>query len=68
MPTEVLLVRHGQTASNVTRLYMGWSAVYSSPLKRAATTAGILAEPHHLTVKPVDDLIEIKLGEWEGFA
>lgn len=25
MPTEVLLVRHGQTDSNVTRLYMGWS-------------------------------------------
>jgi broad specificity phosphatase PhoE len=44
------------------------SAVYSSPLKRACTTAEILAEPHHLIVKPIDDLIEIKLGEWEGLS
>ena len=83
MTTTVLLVRHGQTRSNVTGFYMGWSnedldevgydqarklsarlaglpiaSVYNSPLKRAHTTASIIAEPHGLEVKP--------LGDWEG--
>jgi broad specificity phosphatase PhoE len=91
MTTTILLVRHGQTRSNVTGFYMGWSnedlndvgyaqarklsarlaglpiaSVYASPLKRAYTTASIIAEPHSLEVKPVDDLIEIKLGDWQG--
>ncbi len=26
MPTDILLARHGQTASNLHRLYMGWSS------------------------------------------
>jgi len=91
MTTTVLLVRHGQTRSNVTGHYMGWSeedlddvgysqarklasrlaglpiaSIYSSPLKRAYTTASIIAEPHNLRVKTLDDLIEIKLGDWQG--
>ncbi len=91
MATDVLLVRHGQTASNLHRMYMGWSsedldetgqmqvrrlatriahlpiaAVYSSPLKRAYSTASLLAEPHHLEVKTSEDLIEIQFGEWQG--
>ncbi len=91
MTTTVLLVRHGQTRSNVTGFYMGWSnedmndigntqahslssrlaslpitAVYSSPLQRAHTTATILAKPHGLEVQVSDNLIEIQLGEWQG--
>ncbi len=91
MTTTVLLVRHGQTRSNVTGFYMGWSnedldevgydqarklsarlaglpiaSVYNSPLKRAHTTASIIAKPHGLEVEPLEDLIEIKLGDWEG--
>jgi broad specificity phosphatase PhoE len=91
MTTTVLLVLHGQTRSNVTGYYMGWSeedldevgyfqarklasrladvpiaSVYTSPLKRAYTTASLIAEPHKLEVKPLDDLIEIKLGDWQG--
>ncbi len=91
MTTTVLLVRHGQTRSNVTGHYMGWSeedldevgysqarklasrlaglpvaSIYTSPLKRAYTTASIIAEPYGLQVKPLDDLIEIKLGDWQG--
>ena len=91
MTTTVLLVRHGQTKSNVTGYYMGWSeedldevgysqayklayrlaglpiaSIYTSPLKRAYTTASIIAEPYGLKVKPLDDLIEIKLGDWQG--
>jgi broad specificity phosphatase PhoE len=37
--------------------------VYTSPLKRAASTAGHVALNG---VVPVDDLMEIHMGEWEG--
>ena len=91
MPTTIYLVRHGQTNSNITGFYMGWSnedldevghsqarrlssrlarfpiaSVYTSPLRRAYTTAAILAEPHKLEPKVVRDLIEIRLGDWQG--
>jgi len=91
MTTTVLLVRHGQTNSNVSGFYMGWSdedldeaghtqarrlssrlsgwpiaSVYTSPLRRAYTTAAILAEPHLLELNVLDDLIELGLGDWQG--
>lgn len=91
MTTTVLLVRHGQTDSNITGFYMGRSgedlaeegytqarrlsfrlaslpitSVYTSPLRRAYATAVILAEPHSLEPRVMDDLIEIQLGDWEG--
>jgi len=91
MTTTVLLVRHGQTDSNVTGFAVGWSnedlnkvgytqarrlssrlsslpiaVVYTSPLQRTYTTAAILAEPHKLELKVLEDLIEIRLGDWEG--
>jgi len=90
MTTTILLVRHGQTDSNVTGFYMGWSdedlnevgytqarrlssrlaslqiaSVYTSPLRRAYTTAAILAESHMLEPRALDDLIEIRLGDWQ---
>jgi broad specificity phosphatase PhoE len=80
MSTEILLVRHGQTKSNSTGYYMGWSsedlseegiaqvqslsarlsslpiaAIYASPLQRTVTTADMIAKPHNLEVKPVQD-------------
>lgn len=91
MTTTVLLARHGQTESNITGFYMGWSdedindvgytqahclssrlarlpiaSVYTSPLKRTFTTAAILAKPFDLELKVLDDLIENRLGDWEG--
>ncbi len=39
---------------------------YASPLKRTCNTASILAEPHALELKVLDDLIEINLGDWQG--
>ena len=91
MATTVFLVRHGQTKSNVTGFYMGWSdedlndvgytqahnlssrltnlpiaSIYASPLRRTCTTAAILAKPRGLELKVLDDLIEIKLGDWQG--
>ena len=91
MTTTVLLVRHGQTKSNVTGFYMSRSnedindtgytqayklssrlaslpiaSVYASPIQRTYTTAVILAKPHNLKVKALDDLSEIQLGDWQG--
>ncbi len=91
MTTTVLLVRHGQTESNVKGYFMGWlnedlnetgcdqarclasrlasapiTSVYASPLQRTCTTAAILAEPHGLELKTLEDLIEINQGDWEG--
>jgi broad specificity phosphatase PhoE len=91
MTTTILLVRHGQTESNTTGYYMGWSnedlndvgyaqarslssrlaslpiaSVYTSPLKRAYTTAAILAQPHGLELEIINDLTEIQLGNWQG--
>jgi len=91
MTTNVLLVRHGQTDSNINDFYMGSSsedlnqvgytqarclssrladlpvaAFYTSPLRRAYTTAAVLAEPHNLEPNELDDLTEIRLGDWQG--
>lgn len=91
MPTTIFLVRHGQTRSNTTGFFMGWSdedlndtgyaqvqalsarlsrlelsSVYSSPLRRTHNTAAILAKPHKLELKALDDLIEINAGDWQG--
>lgn len=91
MTTTILLVRHGQTESNVAGYYMGRldedinrtgyaqaralaarlahqpiDAIYTSPLRRTYSTASVLAEPHKLELKVLDDLIEIHQGDWEG--
>ncbi len=41
------------------------AAVYASPLSRTMHTAGILADPHRLEVRPVEGLREISHGHWE---
>jgi phosphoserine phosphatase len=42
--------------------------VYSSPLKRAATTAGAIASRQSLTVSIAPALIDMNYGEWQGLA
>lgn len=42
------------------------AAVYSSPLLRAAQTAGVLAKEKGLAVKLVPELREVDFGLWEG--
>ena len=44
------------------------SAIYSSPLRRALTTAEILAHPFGLEVKPLPGIIDIDYGEWQGLS
>lgn len=42
------------------------SAVYTSPLRRARETAEILAKDFGLRPQPLDALLEIDVGAWEG--
>jgi len=44
------------------------AAIYSSPLRRAVTTADILAEPLKLQVQPTEGLIDIDYGKWQGLS
>jgi len=42
------------------------TAIYSSTLQRALSTAQVIAEATSLTVTPLDDLREMNYGSWEG--
>lgn len=44
------------------------AAVYSSPLRRAAETAEVIARPHGLPVRLVSGLRELDQGELEGLS
>ena len=45
-----------------------WSAIYSSPLQRAVTTAEPLAREVGLPVLARDGFAEIDYGEWDGLS
>ncbi|MGD1994098.1 MAG: histidine phosphatase family protein [Anaerolineae bacterium] len=92
MTTQILLIRHGQTALNaenrirgqadvpldttgrwqarVTGNYVAdrWplAAVYSSPLLRSCQTAEAIASAQGLAAQPLDGLLDMSFGEWEG--
>jgi broad specificity phosphatase PhoE len=44
------------------------AAVYSSPLKRAMSTAQILADSLNIEPCPIDGLIDIDYGAWQGLS
>jgi len=44
------------------------TAVYSSPLRRAADTAEAIARPHGLAVATVPAMTDMSFGQWEGKA
>jgi broad specificity phosphatase PhoE len=44
------------------------SAIYSSPLRRALTTAEIIAGPLGLDVRLVPGIVDIDYGEWQGLS
>jgi len=44
------------------------SAIYSSPLRRALTTAEAVARYLDLEVQPLPGVIDIDYGEWQGLA
>lgn len=44
------------------------AALYSSPLRRALMTAQILASQLRLAVQPLEGLIDIDFGHWQGLS
>ncbi len=44
------------------------NAVYSSPLARALETARAIAQFHNLKVEPLEAVIDMSFGNWEGHA
>jgi phosphoserine phosphatase len=57
-----------QAEATACRISVGWrpAAIYASPLGRTLRTARIIAEPLRLPVQPMDALIDIDYGEWQG--
>ena len=45
-----------------------FDALYCSPLLRARQTAEAIAQPHGLSIRVVDELTEVDVGQWEGRA
>lgn len=41
-------------------------AVYTSPLERCSETAEAIGRRHRLRVEPVEDLGEVRYGDWQG--
>jgi broad specificity phosphatase PhoE len=46
----------------------GVNAIYTSPLRRSIETARPVAAVFHLNIIPLQGLIDINYGEWEGLA
>jgi broad specificity phosphatase PhoE len=44
------------------------AAVYASPMYRAMKTAEAIARAHGLTARPLDGLVDISFGEWQGLS
>jgi len=44
------------------------AAIYSSPLRRALQTADAIAKQLKLTVQPLQGLIDIDFGSWQGLS
>lgn len=60
-------VRQAEAAAEVLSRF-GVAALYSSPLRRALMTAQILASRLRLPVQPLDGLIDIDFGSWQGLS
>jgi probable phosphoglycerate mutase len=57
-----------QAEATARRISADWQpgAIYASPLGRSLRTAQIIAEPLRLPVQPMDSLIDIDYGAWQG--
>ena len=44
------------------------AAIYSSPLKRALETASIIAKRLNISAQPLEGLIDIDFGSWQGLS
>ena len=57
-------------AETAAKRITGWpiSAIYSSPMRRALTTAEIIAAPLGLKVQPMSGIIDVDYGKWQGLS
>ena len=53
-------------AEKIARLEV--KTIYSSPLKRAMTTAQIIAHPLGLEVQPLEEINDMDFGQWHGLS
>ncbi len=67
--TDTPLARLGVRQAEATRDFLAIRPIdhcYCSPLLRARQTAAIVAVPHGLEPRPVEELTECDVGRWEG--
>lgn len=56
-----------QAAELASRLaHLPFAALYSSPVTRCMETAGFLSRELQLEVQPLEDMGEVRYGDWEG--
>lgn len=67
---DLMLTQEGRRQAEATarRIQAAWTptAIYASPLNRSRATAETIAEPLGLSPIPLDDLIDIDYGQWQG--
>ena len=67
---DLTLTAEGQRQAELTahRIHATWrpAAVFTSPLGRCRATAAVIATPLGLSPRPLDGLIDIDYGEWQG--
>jgi probable phosphoglycerate mutase len=68
--TDLLLTQEGRRQAEATarRIRAAWTpaAIYTSSLSRSRTTAEAIGKPYGLAPIPLDDLIDIDYGQWQG--
>ena len=59
---------HRQAEATARRIHATWApaAIYASPLSRSRATAEAIGKPLGLSPSPVQGLIDIDYGEWQG--
>jgi broad specificity phosphatase PhoE len=58
--------RQAQAAADFIAASWKPDAVYTSPLGRCRETGAAIAAPFHLELQPVDGLVDIDYGKWQG--
>jgi broad specificity phosphatase PhoE len=66
VPLEELGLRQAEATGHYVAMRWPVVAVYASPLDRTMKTAEAIAEPQALTVEPLESLIDIDFGEFQG--
>lgn len=67
IPLDDFGIRQAEAAATKLRSYPA-TAIYASPLLRTMMTAQPIAEKHDLAVQPMEGLIDIDYGQWQGLS